>query len=119
MELPGQFPPLGPNIPLVQAQALRILRRGFGPLDGNTVEGCFGHLAIGAVGAVHGQPQRDPLGIDQQAAFDTLLGAIGRVFARLFPPRGVLWSCTRPCSARTSRYLYTRRRPSGPSPTSP
>jgi hypothetical protein len=78
-----------------------------------------GHFHVGAVGPFHGHADGDALSFDQQAALDALLGAVGGVFARLFPPRAAPWSCSRPCSARTSRSPSTRRRPPGLPPTSP
>ena len=74
------------------------------------------HLHVGAVGPVHGHAHREATALDQQTALDALLGAVGGVFARLFPPRGVPWSYTRPYSARPSRCLATRRRPTGRPP---
>src|SRR5260370_11528445 len=105
-------------VPFIHAHSLRSIRRGRGPLDGDTVERVRDHLHVVAVGAVHGQTHRDACGLDQQAALGALLGAIGRVFACLFPPRGAPWSCTRPCSAKTSRCLSSHRRPASWLPTS-
>src|SRR6516164_3502044 len=98
-------------IPLIHTHAVRLLRGGLGAYDGNTLQRCFDQLHVVAVGAVDGQPHGNALPLDQQAAFDALLGAIGGVFARLFPPRGVPWSCTRPCSTNSSRCLSSSRIP--------
>ncbi len=106
-------------IALVQAHPLRLLSRRLGTLDGNALQGFADHLHVVAVGALHGQAHRDAVGLDQQAALGAFLGAVGGVFARLFPPRGAPWSCTRPCSARTSRGPSGRHRPSGQPPTYP
>src|SRR5579871_4387571 len=103
----------------VQTQPLRIVGRRRGTLHGDTAEGFFDHLHIGTVGAVHGQSDGDALALGQQAALAALLGPVGGVFACLFPPRGVPWSCTRPCSARTNRCLSSRRRPSDHVPINP
>src|SRR4051794_25131151 len=118
VELFGQLLHFVTDIRLVQAQPLGLRRRRFGSFDGNAFESLLDQFSIGPVGAVHGQSHRNALGLDQHTPFDALLGAIGGVFARLFPPRGVPWSCTRPGSARTSRSLSSRRTPSSPLPTS-
>src|SRR5579871_1364880 len=100
-----------------------LRRVGAGPgafgVVGDTLQRGFDQLHVVAVGAVHRYPDRDAVGLDQQAALDAPFGPVGRVFPGLFPPRGVPWSCTRPYSATTSRCLSSRRRPSDPSPTGP
>src|ERR671924_1348737 len=103
----------------VQAEALRRLRGRVGPLDGDTFQRLPDHLHVGEIGAVDGQADRDAVRLDQQAALGPELGAVGRVFAGLFPPPAGPWSCTRPCSARTSRSPSSRRRPSARPPTWP
>src|ERR1022692_4661694 len=87
-------------IPLIQAQPLRRVGRGLGPAG----------VVRDALQGGAGQPHVVALG--------PLLGSIRGVFPRLFPPRGAPWSCTRPSTARTSQCLSSRRRPSGPPPTS-
>src|SRR5271166_5999215 len=106
-------------VALIQAHALRLVGRRLWPFDRNALQGLLNQLHVVAIGAVHGQADRNSLSLHQQAALGTLLGAIGRVFAGLFPPRGVPWSCTRPCSPRTSRDLSSRRRPASRTPTFP
>ncbi len=106
-------------IPLIQAQALRLLGAGLGALDGDALQGCRGQLHVVAVGPVHGQPDRDAVALDQQAALDALLGTVGGIFPGLFLPRGVPWSCTRPGSATSSRCPSARRIRSALSSTSP
>src|SRR5262252_4442571 len=102
-ELPGGLADFVIGVALVQAQVLFAGRLRVGAWDGNTLQRLPDQLHVGAVGAVYGQADRDAVGLDHQAALDALFGAVGGVLARLFPPRGVPWSCTRPCSARTSR----------------
>src|SRR5262249_1649123 len=106
-------------IPFVQAQSLRLSRRRLGAfgVGWNTLQRFPRQLHVVAIGAVHRHADRNAAGLDQQAAFDTLLRAIGRVFACLFPPRGVLSSGTRPCSAKTNQGLSGLGRPLGPHPT--
>src|SRR6185437_10099433 len=97
----------------VKAQTLRFVDCWLGTLDGDAVQRFLDHLHVGPVGAVHRQSDGDALGLGQQAAFAAFLGSVGGVFPRLFPPRGVPWSCTRPYSARTNRCLSSHRRPKG------
>src|SRR5438128_6823461 len=98
-------------ITFIHAHALLFSRCRLRGLDRHALDGGLDHFHIVAVGAVHGHAHRNPFGLDQQAAFDALLGAIGGVFPGLFPPRGELWSCSRPCSTTTSRCLGVHRRP--------
>jgi len=105
-------------ITFVHTDALPALRRGLRSFDGYAGECVAHHFHVVAVGAVDRQADGNAVCFDQQAAFDALLGAIGRVFACLFPPREVPWSCTHPCSARTSRCPSIHRRPSSHIPTS-
>src|SRR5262245_4955013 len=120
-ELLHDVPDLVVVIPLVQAHPLRLFFGWFGPLGvlRDALEGGFDELHVVAVGPVDGQPYRDAFGLHQQAPLGPLLAAVGRVFPRLFPPRGAPWSCTRPSPARTSPAPPTRRSPSGPPPTWP
>jgi hypothetical protein len=80
-----------------------VVGDGFRAIDRDAQQGLLDQFHVGAVGPVHGQADRDALALDQQAALDALLGAVGGVFAGLFPPRGAPWSCTRPSTARTNR----------------
>src|SRR5215469_1261983 len=107
-------------IAFVQTQPLRFLDAGLGPVGVGryALQGGAGQFHVVAVGPVHGHADGDALGLDQQAALDALLGPIRGVLARLFPPRGAPWSCTRPSTATTSRCLCSRRRSSGRPPTS-
>src|SRR5258707_941391 len=98
-----RLPHLIIRIPFVQTQVLLVLGVGLRSFDRNTRQRLLGQLHIGTVGPVHGQAHRDAVAFHQQAALDAFLGAVGGVFARLFPPRGALWSCTRPSTTRTSR----------------
>src|SRR6516225_9820693 len=90
-------------IAFVHAHSLRLFRRRSGPLDGDTFESLLNHFHIVAVGSIHGDAHRYALGFDEHAPLDPSLGPVGRVFPRLFPPRGELWSCSRPCSANPNR----------------
>jgi len=111
------FPNFVIVIAFVQTQTLRLLRRGCGPFGWYAVQRGLDQLHVIAVGAVYRQSYWDAIGLDQQAAFDTLFGPVRRVFACLFPPREVPWLCTRPCSPRTSRCPLSRRRPTARLPT--
>src|SRR6266550_5081660 len=118
-ELCDDLPHFVIGIALVQTQVLGCRAAGVRALDRYTQQRFFGKLHVRAVGPVHGQAQGDAVALDQQAALDALLGAVGGVFPGLFPPRGVPWSCTRPCSARTSRCPSNNRTPAALPSTSP
>src|SRR5439155_16521292 len=102
-KFPGRVANLVIGIALVQAQVLFLVGGRCRPLDRDALQGLFDQFHVGAVGAVDGQTDRDAVALDQQTALDPLLGAVGGVFPCLFPPQGVPWSCTRPCSATPSR----------------
>src|SRR5438105_4963516 len=110
-ELREQLPHRVVVVPLVQTHPLRLIGARLGAFDGDTLDGRSGHLEVVAVGPVHGHADRDAMALDQEAPLDPQFGSIGRVFARLFPPQGVPWSCTRPCSTRTSRSPSVGRTP--------
>src|SRR5262245_58077445 len=126
----NDFAHLVTGIALVQAEILRCRTVGRRALDRDTIERLRDHLHVGAVGPVHGQADGDAVALNEQTALDALFGAVGGVFACLFPPRGVPWSCTRPCSATTSpgpgssrtpanrHATWRRRRHLGPIPGS-
>src|SRR6516162_8743580 len=116
-ELLGDLHDLVISVAEIQAQPLWLLVRWLGTLDGDALDRLAHHLHVGSVGALDGQTHGDAFALGQQAALGALLGAVGGVFAGLFPPPAVPWSCTRPYSARTSQSPSSRRRPSGRSPT--
>src|SRR5260370_26049993 len=115
----GEFLDLIVGIAFIETQILLFVRAGRGSFDWNALQGFFDHFHVGTVGPVHGHTQRDAVALDQQAAFGALLGAIGGVFACLFPPRGVPWSCIHPCSAIPSQYPSNSRTPAVRSSTAP
>src|SRR5713101_1194917 len=98
-------------VPFVQTETLRFLLGWLRTFHGNTGQRILSQFHVVAVGAAYVQTNGYAVGIDQQAAFGAALGPVGGIFARLFPPRGVPWSCTRPCSARTNRCLSSNRIP--------
>src|SRR5713226_3482326 len=107
------------RVPFIQTQVLLVFLGDYRPLDRNAGQRLFDHLHVGAVGPVYGQPDRNAVALDQQAALGAFLGSVGGVFARLFSPRGVPWSCTRPCSATASRCPSGPHIPATPSSTAP
>src|SRR5207248_4593277 len=98
-------------VALVQAHPLRLGLGRLGPTDGDAADRLPSHLEVVAVGPVHRHPDGDAMALGQQAPLDPALATIRGVFARLFPPQGVPWSCTRPSPARTSRSPSARRTP--------
>src|SRR5262245_48761642 len=121
---------LGVVVAVIQTHTLRFFFGRLGTLHRNAGDGFADHLHVGAVGSVHRQAHRYATALDQLAALDPFFGPIRGVFAGLFPPPGVPWSCTRPCSERTSRCPSSshsraspasrtrRRRPLRPTPGS-
>src|SRR5262249_1169595 len=105
-------------VSFIHTHALRLRCRRLGALDGNALQRRFDHLHVVAVGPRDGEPHWHAVGLHEQAALDAFLGAVGGVFAGLFPPQGVPWSCTRPCSTKTSRCLSGNRIPTGRPSTS-
>src|SRR6266852_5528941 len=101
-------------VPFVQTETLRFLLGWLRTFHGNTGQRILSQFHVVAVGPAHVQTHGYAVGIDQQAAFGAALGPVGGIFARLFPPRGVPWSCTHPCSARTNRCLSGNRIPTSP-----
>jgi hypothetical protein len=115
-KLVDEFPNLVIVIALIHAHSLGLFTCRRGPFDGNTGQRLLDHFHVVAIGPVDGHPHGDAVGLDQQASFDSLLGSVGGIFSGLFPPQGVPWSCTHPCSAKTSRYLAIPDRPVSPTP---
>ncbi len=74
-----------------------------------------------SVGAVHRHADRRAVPLGQQAAFDAVLAAVGRIWAGLSPPQAAPWSSRRPYSARPNRcrgvHQTARRRPATASGT--
>src|ERR1700737_1165715 len=106
-------------IAFVHAHALRLVRRWLGPFDGYVLQSLLNQLHVVAIGSVPGDAHRYAGGLDQYAPLDPALRSIGRVFPCLFPPRGELWSCSRPCSTSPNRCRQNNRIPTGPLSTSP
>jgi hypothetical protein len=86
-------------VPFVQAQVLRLRRRGLGAFDHDRLQGGVDQFHIMAIGAVHGDAEGQAMAVGQQAPFGPELAAIGRVLADLFPPQVGLWSSRRPSPA--------------------
>ena len=73
------------SISLVEAKILRLGRRRFRTLDGNTVECLLHQFLVRHIGAGYGDGQRHAAAIDQRRAFDAEFATIGRVFPGFFP----------------------------------
>src|SRR5437773_993831 len=107
------------RVAFVQTQVVLVPGAGLRAVDRDAQQRLLGQLHIGTVGPVHGQADRDTVAFDQQAALGALLGAVGGVFARLFPPRGAPWSGTRPATATANRCPSHSRTPATRPSTSP
>src|SRR5262245_29246503 len=110
---------LGVVVTVIQTHVLRLLFARFGPLHRDALDRRADQLHVGPVGPFYRQAHRHAAALDQQAALDPLLGAVGGVFARLFPPPRAPWSCTRPCSATPSRCPQSSRIRATPSSRTP
>lgn len=83
VEIVEQFTDEVVVVGLVQTDALGMLLSGSGTIDGDTLDGLLGELAVIAVGAFDRQAEGDSCGLAHHAALDTELAAIGRVRPRL------------------------------------
>ena len=72
-------------ITLVQAHALRLVRRWLRPLHDDTFQGGTHQFHVRAVGAGHDQTDGHTMAFGQQAPLDPVFTAIRGVGARLFP----------------------------------
>src|SRR3954452_22950690 len=69
-------------VTFVHAHPLRLGGSGFGLVDGNAFQGLCDHLHVVAVGSLDSHADGDTVGVNQLAALDAALGAIGGVCAR-------------------------------------
>ncbi len=72
-------------VALVHAHPLRCIFSGFRSLDDDTFDCRTHQLHIVAIGAVNRDTDRDTVPLGQQAAFDAVLAAVGRIWAGLSP----------------------------------
>ena len=85
---------------LAQAPVLRLRRRGVGVLKHHGLQGDVDPLHLMAIGAVHGDAERQAMAVRQQhAPCGSERAAIGRVVAHLFLPKEAPWSSPRPSPA--------------------
>ncbi len=73
-------------VAFIQAQSLRLLRPRRRALHWDTVHGSPYQLHIVAMGPIHCQPHRNPLGFRQHTAFDARLTAVRGVGTGVPPP---------------------------------
>lgn len=96
-------------VAFVQAHPLGLLLAGLGSLNHNTLNRGPHQLHVVTIRAVDRQSYRNSIALSQQTAFDAVFAAVGRVWPRLFPPQGALWSSPHPYLARTSQCLLAHR----------
>jgi len=77
-------------IPLVQAQVLRLVRRGPRPTDDDPVQGLRSDLHVMTIRGRHHHGQRGPALIGQRVAFGAAFAPIRRIRACRRPPNGAL-----------------------------
>src|SRR5919112_2770571 len=112
-EFGGEPGHLGIVVALVEAEALRRLRRRRRPLDRDRLDGLAHELVVVAVGAIGREPERDPATVRQQAPLGPALAPVGRVRAGFFPHPEAPCPWLRPAPASPTRSRPARRRPAG------
>lgn len=85
-----QLADVGVVVAAIQAQALRLVGGGDRPRDRKRGEGVLEQHLVVPVGAVVGQPDRDPRGLGQDRAFRPLLARSVGFGPVLGPPSGAL-----------------------------
>ncbi len=99
---------------LVQAEALgRSLRRPRAS-HWDAVDRFRHQFVVVPIRPVNRQTEGHARAIDQEAAFGTVLGAIGWVWSGFFPPRGAPSSWPHPSTSNSSRCPSPHRRPEAP-----
>ena len=96
-------------IPFVETEILRSIWCGYRPFDHDALQRGPHQLHVIAIGAGHGQSERDALAISQQTAFGAGFAAIGWIGADFFPRPMAPWSLRRPYSPSSSRYPATHQ----------
>src|SRR5918999_982384 len=86
-------------VPFVQAQVLRLRRRGLGAFDHDRLQGGLDQFHVMAIGTGHGDAEGQAMAVRQQAPLGPELAASGRILADLFPPQAAPWSWPRPSLA--------------------
>src|SRR3982750_1440148 len=97
----------------IQAQVLRLLGRGLGPVDDDRLDGPPQELLLHDVGRGGHDAQRAAGSVDHEVLLGPLLATVGGVLAHLFPPRtGPCPASRRPTAIPTGprRARRTRRR---------
>ena len=113
-ELGRQCPRLVIVIAFVQAEPLRLFRRGLRAQDRDRLQRLAHQLVVVAVGAGEGQAERDPAPIRQQGALRPQFAAIGRVPPGFFPHPAGPCPWPRPAPTSSTRSRPSRHRPGGP-----
>lgn len=103
-------------IALVQAHTLRVFSGRFRPFHRDTPDRSFNQFAIVPVSSINRQTDRHSGRFGQQASLNAFFGPIRRVWAGFFPRPAGPSSSRRPSTAKTSRFLVTRRTLSAPWP---
>ena len=84
-ELVHEFPHLVVGVPVVQAEILRMVGFGLGPIHRDAIKRRLNEPHVVAVGPINRQADRDAASFGQEATLDASFGAIRRIGARFSP----------------------------------